>query len=388
MVLFGERFPAFPLYVGFGDKWVRAVSYARYHYPFRIDPKICDRGGTMPVFCDAVSLHQTVQVSWTWYSLENPPIMHLRSDGVQPPSSTRTLERKRESIPNRACKVLIDPASLLSILNNIYQWANETIRQLRPVQLFATMNTVRDPNLNARATHSNNQEREEIPARLEEENIEDISIHFLCTCSIHPNWKQIVSSRNEYGQTMAHICVTLGYFRLLQHLCTWEIDLDAVDQMGSTALHYAYLFRQEACAKHLILSGASPSILDNLGRSPSNVDPSLEVRLHSNMEMYSDSSAFQTAMGFIRSAPTIGTPANALPFMTSTSRHAIQPSALGSSFHNMGMVFFDMRYATALIPVLGPFHHLDSLPLSDSRLNHVPDSVVHAMYQEFVHHLA
>ena len=65
MVLFGENFPAFPLYVGFGDKWVRAVSYARYHYPFRIDRKICDRGGTTPVFCDAVSLHQAVQVSWT-----------------------------------------------------------------------------------------------------------------------------------------------------------------------------------------------------------------------------------------------------------------------------------------------------------------------------------
>ena len=63
IALFGGRFPAVPLYVGFGDNWVRAVSYVRYHYPFRIDPKICDRGGMMPVFCDAVSLHQTVQVS-------------------------------------------------------------------------------------------------------------------------------------------------------------------------------------------------------------------------------------------------------------------------------------------------------------------------------------
>ena len=63
--LFGRNFPAVRLYVGFGDIWVRAVSYARYHCPFRIDPKICDRGGTMPVFCDAVSLHQTDQVLWT-----------------------------------------------------------------------------------------------------------------------------------------------------------------------------------------------------------------------------------------------------------------------------------------------------------------------------------
>ena len=217
--------------------------------------------------------------------------MHLRLEEVLPPSSTRTIERKRESIPNKACKALIDPASLLTILNNIYQWANETIRQLRPAQSFADMNTVHDSNLNTRTTHSNNQEREEIPPRLEEENIEDISIHFLCACSIHPNWKQIVSSRNEYGQTMAHISVTLGYFRLLQHLCTWEINLNATDHMGSTALHYAYLFRQEECAKVLIHSGVDQSILDDLGRSPSDLDPSLEVIIYSNVDMDSGSSA-------------------------------------------------------------------------------------------------
>ena len=34
IALFGENFPAVPLYVGFGDNWVRAVSYARNHYPF------------------------------------------------------------------------------------------------------------------------------------------------------------------------------------------------------------------------------------------------------------------------------------------------------------------------------------------------------------------
>ena len=32
--LFGENFPAVPLYVCFGDNWVRAVSYAQRHYPF------------------------------------------------------------------------------------------------------------------------------------------------------------------------------------------------------------------------------------------------------------------------------------------------------------------------------------------------------------------
>jgi len=34
IVLFGENFPAVPLYVRFGDNWARAVSYAWYHCPF------------------------------------------------------------------------------------------------------------------------------------------------------------------------------------------------------------------------------------------------------------------------------------------------------------------------------------------------------------------
>ena len=89
---------------------------------------------------------------------------------------------------------------------------------------------------------------------------------------------------------MAHISVTLGYIRLLQHLSTWQIDLNIVDHMGSTALHYAYLFIQEDCARLLIASGADPFILDDLGRSPSSLHPSLEIGLHPPVEIGGDSS--------------------------------------------------------------------------------------------------
>ena len=153
------------------------------------------------------------------------------------------------------------------------------------------MNTYRNPSLNTRTTTSNGQEREEIPTRLEEVNLEDISIHFLCTYSTDPNWKQIVSTCNDYGQTLAHIAVTLGYSRLLQHLFRWQIDLNLVDSAGLSALHYAYLFKQEECAKFLIHSGVDRFILDDLGRSPADLDPSLEVRLGSIMDTDSDSSA-------------------------------------------------------------------------------------------------
>ena len=216
----------------------------------------------------------------------------MRSDGALPPSSTRTAEPKRESISNKACNVLIEPGSLLSLLRTIYQSADETSRQMRPAQWFTTMNTHHNPSLNMGTNHSNNQDNQEgeVPPRLEEVNLEDISIHFLCICSTHPNWKQIVSSRNDYGQTMAHISVTLGYFRLLQHLSTWQIDLNIVDHMGSTALHYAYLFIQEECARLLIHSSAEPFILDDLGRSPSSLNPLIEVRLRPCVEIGGDSS--------------------------------------------------------------------------------------------------
>ena len=209
--------------------------------------------------------------------------MHLRSEEVLPPSSTR-VNPNREPISNKDCMVLIGPASLFSLLKAIYQ-LGETIRQMGSAQSFATENTHRNhPSLNTHITHSDNQERGEIPTSLEEVDLEDISIHFLCTYSTHPNWKQIVSTRNDYGQTLAHISVTLGYFRLLQHLFGWKIDLNVADSMGLTALHYAYLFKQEECAKLLIQSGVDQFILDDLGRSPSDLDPPLEGRLRSIME--------------------------------------------------------------------------------------------------------
>ena len=199
--------------------------------------------------------------------------------------------------PIKACNVLIEPGSLLCLLRTIYQSADEASRQMRPAQWFTTMNTHHNPSLNTGTNHSNNQDSQEgeIRPRLEEVNLEDISIHFLCICSTHPNWKQIVSSRNDYGQTLAHVCVTLGYFRLLQHLSTWQIDLNTVDHMGSTALHYAYLFIQEECARLLIHCGAEPFILDDLGRSPSSLNPLLEVRLRPCVEIGGDSSTHSTS---------------------------------------------------------------------------------------------
>ena len=190
------------------------------------------------------------------------------------------------------------PDSQLSMLKSIYHEADETTVQktfASVQQSLATINTHPNLTLNTRVDHPDNREGAETSSRPKEVNLEEVSIHFLRTYSIHPNWKQIISSCNDYGQTMAHISVTLNYFRLLQHLLTWKIDLNIVDDTGLTALHYAYLFRQEECARLLIRSGADPFILDDLGRSPSNLNPSLEVKPHPSMEICGYSNTLSTS---------------------------------------------------------------------------------------------
>jgi len=180
------------------------------------------------------------------------------------------------------------------MLKSIYQKADETTVQntfASVQQSLATMNTQTNPSLNTRVDHSDNHEGAETSPGPEEVNLEEISIHFLRVYSIHPNWKQVVSSCNDHGQTMAHISITLGYLRLLRYLSTWGINLNVADNMGLTALHYSYLFKQEECAKFLIHSGVDQFILDDLGRSPSDLDPSLGVRLRSNTDIDSDNYA-------------------------------------------------------------------------------------------------
>ena len=105
--------------------------------------------------------------------------------------------------------------------------------------------------------------------------LEGLYIRVLSAYSRAADWKQTVSLQNEYGQTLAHMSVMLGYLRLLGSLVEWGIDLNLADLNGSTALHYAFLFNEVTCAVSLIRSGADQLALDALGRSPWNLNPSL-----------------------------------------------------------------------------------------------------------------
>ena len=97
---------------------------------------------------------------------------------------------------------------------------------------------------------------------------EEIAIQMLSSYSMCYDLKKDMSCPNGYGQTLAHLAVTLGYIRLLEQLISWEIDLSVRDTTGATALHFAYLYDQPKCVSLLTRSGANQQIRGELGREP------------------------------------------------------------------------------------------------------------------------
>ena len=140
--------------------------------------------------------------------------------------------------------------------------------------LAVAMGSSTDPNVHTPMGHM-----EALVAHCYFQELEKFSIRFLSTYSRATNWNQIVSLQNECGQTMAHIAVMLGYFQLLGSLVEWGIDLNLTDSKGSTALHYAFLCNELACAVLLIRSGADELALDELGRSPWDLNLYLALKI-------------------------------------------------------------------------------------------------------------
>ena len=83
-----------------------------------------------------------------------------------------------------------------------------------------------------------------------------------------PDFPQLLATVNEQGQTLLHLAVHLRYRELVQKLIHWGIDPNIRDVTGSTALHAAYLCDDPLVIGVLKTGGATPFILDELGRSP------------------------------------------------------------------------------------------------------------------------
>ena len=82
---------------------------------------------------------------------------------------------------------------------------------------------------------------------------------------------RLLATVNEQGQTLLHLAIHLRYRELVQKLINLGIDPNVRDVNGFTALHAAYLCDDPFVVGFLEAEGASPFVLDELGRLPTDL---------------------------------------------------------------------------------------------------------------------
>ena len=90
-----------------------------------------------------------------------------------------------------------------------------------------------------------------------------------------PNFREMISTTNDWGQTLAHLSIFYGYASLLDSLVDWCINLTIADVNGFTALHYAYMKGDLDSIRILRRGGASETVVDKLGRTPLDMQPEI-----------------------------------------------------------------------------------------------------------------
>jgi len=98
-------------------------------------------------------------------------------------------------------------------------------------------------------------------------------VDILSCLQTRPNFHKILSTTNDYSQTFAHLSILYGYPSLLRHLVEWCIDLAISDVNGLTALHCAFMKGDLDSVHILRQGGASETVTDKLGRTPSELGP-------------------------------------------------------------------------------------------------------------------
>ena len=82
-----------------------------------------------------------------------------------------------------------------------------------------------------------------------------------------------ISHTTASGQTMLHLASFLGFGTVVQFLLAHDIDFDARDKNGYTALHFAVLKNSSICARLLIEAGAALDIVNALGKTAAEIAP-------------------------------------------------------------------------------------------------------------------
>ena len=105
------------------------------------------------------------------------------------------------------------------------------------------------------------------------DEIETAIIQALAPLQDTQDFGEVISKTNDHKQTLAHFAVHFGYTTLLRQLVGWNIDLSIADVNGFTALHCAYKKGDRVCVDLLLEKGASETVVDVLGRAPSQLMP-------------------------------------------------------------------------------------------------------------------
>ena len=90
-----------------------------------------------------------------------------------------------------------------------------------------------------------------------------------------PEFPRLLATVNEQGQTLLHLAIFLRYRELVQQLIHWGIDPNVKDVNGFTALHAGYLCDDPFVVGFLEAEGATPFVLDELGRPPTELMASI-----------------------------------------------------------------------------------------------------------------
>ncbi|KAL6310416.1 hypothetical protein BKA93DRAFT_755994 [Sparassis latifolia] len=83
-----------------------------------------------------------------------------------------------------------------------------------------------------------------------------------------------ISHQSGSGQTLLHLATFLNFPTLVSFLVSHEIDVDARDRNGCTALCLAAIVKSTQCAKILTDAGASFDIVNAWGKTPAQIAPS------------------------------------------------------------------------------------------------------------------
>ena len=167
-------------------------------------------------------------------------------------------------------------------------------------------------------------------------------IEFLAAFRENPDFNDLVSISNEYGQTLAHVAVLFGYYSLLSNLLEWGINLSRADSSGCTALHFAYLRDDARSIVILRAAGASEFALDDMGRVPHQLGFCAEDDLSEN-EADSNDDSFSTISSDHVSSVSLGATRSEVKDTSLENLEALKSREMGTtipSFEDGSTHFF------------------------------------------------